>query len=198
MNTSALLALCLALAGPASAASLMQPDGVPDRFIGASQAPFTLIVYSAPTCPPCIRFEEQVLPVLKARYVDTGRLRITVRPVVNNALDGAMLLIADASGPMRREATLAHCRAKRAEILGAKDRGKALRDIAAQCGVEGAAYDRAMKNSDHLQALRRLTAQAYNEFSVMGTPSFFLNGEELRYDGTIVSFSRYLDRLPRP
>lgn len=198
-KTPALLfiALCLGLAGTASAAALMQPDGVPDRFIGASDAPATLIVYSAPTCPPCIRFEEQVLPVLKARYVDTGRLRIAVRPVVNNALDGAMLLIADASGPLRREATLAHCRAKRAEILAAKDRGKALRDTAALCGVDGSAYDRAMKNSAHLQALQRLTAQAYNAFSIMGTPGFFLNGEELRYDGTIASFSRHLDRPAR-
>lgn len=191
------IALCIGLTGTAFAGSLMQPDGVPDRFIGASNAPSTLIVYSSPTCPPCIRFEEQVLPLLKSRYVDTGRLRIAVRPTVNNAVDGVILLVADASGLMRRDATLAHFRAKRTDILAAKDKEKLLREIAAQSGVDRAAYDRAMKNSAQRQALGRLTDQAYNDFGVKGTPSFFLDGAKLSYDGTIASFSRQLDKPPR-
>ncbi|WP_159916284.1 thioredoxin domain-containing protein [Pantoea sp. 18069] len=199
MKTRVLLfiALCIGLTGPASAGSLMQPDGVPDRFLGASNAPSTLVVYSSPTCPPCIRFEEQVLPLIKSRYVDSGRLRVSVRPTVNNALDGAILLIADAGGLMRRDATLARFRAKRAEILAAKDKEKVLREIAAQSGVDHAAYDRAMKNSDRLRALQRLTDQAYKDFDVKGTPSFFLDGVKLKYDGTINSFSRHLDQPPR-
>ncbi|MEG0003536.1 MAG: thioredoxin domain-containing protein [Comamonas sp.] len=199
-------ALCLGLAGTATAsaatpaaagAALMQPDGVADRFIGAGNAPSTLIVYSSPTCPPCIRFEEQVLPQLKSRYVDSGRLRIALRPTVNNAVDGAILLIADASGLMRRDATLARFRAKRADIMAAKDREKVLREIAAQSGVDSAACDRAMKNADALRALQRLSDQAYNDFGVKGTPSFFLDGVKLHYDGSINSFSRHLDAPPR-
>lgn len=199
MKPSVLLsiALCLGLAGPASATSLMKPAGVPDRFIGAGNAPSTLIVYSSPTCPPCIRFEEQVLPLLKSRYVDSGRLRIALRPTVNNAIDEAILLIADASGVMRRDATLARFRAQRSEIFAAEDREKMLRGIAAQSGVGSAAYDRAMKNSAQRQALQRLTNQAYEDFGVNGTPSFFLDGARLRYDGTLASFSRHLDKPPR-
>lgn len=191
------IAVCMGLAGMASAGSLMQPDGIADRFIGASNAPSTLIVYSAPTCPPCIRFEEQVLPQLKSRYVDSGRLRIALRPTVNNAVDGAILLLADAGGLMRRDATLARFRAKRADIMAARDREKVLREIAAQSGLDSAAYDRAMKNADRLRALQRLTEQAYNDFSVKGTPSFFLDGMKIKYDGTINSFSRHLDAPPR-
>ena len=200
------MALCLGLAGTAAAAAaptaaapaaIMQPDGVADRFMGASNAPFTLIVYSSPTCPPCIRFEEQVLPQLKSRYVDSGRLRIALRPTVNNAVDGAILLVADASGLMRRDATLARFRAQRTEIFAAKDREKVLREIAAQSGVDSAAYDRAMKNTQGLRALQRLTNQAYDDFGVKGTPSFFLNGVKLNYDGSINSFSRHLDAPPR-
>lgn len=196
------LALCLGLAATASAAqpapgALMQPAGIADRFMGASNAPSTLIVYSSPTCPPCIRFEEQVLPLIKSRYVDSGRLRVSVRPTVNNAVDGAILLIADAGGPMRRDATLARFRAQRGAIMAASDREKALREVAAQSGMDRAAYDRAMKNSDHLQALRRLTDQAYDDFGVKGTPSFFLDGVKLQYDGSIDSFARHLDAPPR-
>ncbi|MBS7778320.1 thioredoxin domain-containing protein [Acidovorax sp. CCYZU-2555] len=199
MKTRILLfiALCMGLAGTACAASLMQPDGIPDRFIGASNAPSTLIVYSSPTCPPCIRFEEQVLPLIKSRYVDSGRLRVSVRPTMNNAVDGAILLIADAGGLMRRDATLARFREKRSEIMAAKDREKLLREVAAQSGVDRAAYDRAMKNSDHQRALQRLTDQAYNDFDIKGTPSFFLDGVKIKYDGTINSFARVLDQAPR-
>lgn len=194
------LALCLGLAGPAGpalAGSLMEPEGVPGHFIGASNAPSTLIVYSSPSCPPCIRFEEQVLPLLKSRYVDTGRLRLSIRPTVNNALDGAVLLIAQAGGMLRRDAILARFRAKRAEILAAKDKEKLLREIAAQSGLDRAAYDRAMKNTEYLKALQRLSNQAYNELGIRGTPSFFLDGKPLRYDGTLAGFSRQLDQPPR-
>ena len=196
------MALCLGLAGTAAAAAapaaaIMQPDGVADRFMGASNAPFTLIVYSSPTCPPCIRFEEQVLPQLMSRYVDSGRLKIALRPTVNNAVDGAILLLADAGGLMRRDAMLARFRAKRADIMAARDREKVLREIAAQSGMDSAAYDRAMKNTHGLRALQRLTDQAYNDFGVKGTPSFFLDGVKLQYDGSINSFSRHLDAPPR-
>lgn len=199
MKPSVLLsiALCLGLAATASASSLMEPAGLPDRFMGASNAPSTLIVYSSPTCPPCIRFEEQLLPQLKTRYVDTGRLRLSVRPTVNNQIDAAILLIADAGGLMRRDTTLARFRAKRSEIFAAKDQEKMLRSIAAQSGVDSAAYDRAMKNAAQRLALQRLTNQAYDDFGVQGTPSFFLDGVKLSYDGTLASFSRHLDKPPR-
>ena len=63
--------------------------------------------------------------------------------------------------------------------------------------MDSAAYDRAMKNTHGLRALQRLTDQAYNDFGVKGTPSFFLNGVKLNYDGSINSFSRHLDAPPR-
>ncbi|MNW21499.1 hypothetical protein D3C71_2224550 [compost metagenome] len=54
-----------------------------------------------------------------------------------------------------------------------------------------------MKNSVQRQALQRLTDQAYDDFGVKGTPSFFLNGAKLSYDGTLASFARHLDQPAR-
>lgn len=190
------LAACIGLAGTAYAGSLMEPAGIPDRFIGASNAPSTLVVYSSPTCGHCIRFEEQLLPLIKSRYVDSGRLRVTVRSVPNNAVDGAILLIAHAAGAQRREATLAHFRARRAEIVAAKDREKVLRKIAAECAVHGSAFDRAMQDSVQRQALQRLSDQADREFGITGTPTMFLDGVKLPYDGTMACFARQLDAKP--
>lgn len=189
-----LLALWAGLAHCAIAASLMEPAGVPDHFIGAANAASTLIVYSSPTCVHCIRFEQEVLPQIKSRYVDSGRLRIAMRPVLNNAVDGAIVLIAEAGGVMRREATLAHFRARHAEIVAAKDMQKVLRRIAAEAGLDASAFDRALQNQDRLQALQRLTRQAYEEFGVRGTPTLFLDGAKVEYDGSVSSLARVLDQ----
>lgn len=172
----------------------MEPAGIPDQFMGASNAPHTLIVYSSPTCGHCVRFEEQVWPLLKARYVDSGRLKVSIRYIPNNAVDRAILLIADAGGVMRRNAALAHFRARRAEIAAAQDREKAVRAIAAELGVDSAAFDRAMNDTQRAQALQRLAQQADREFGITGTPSFFLDGKQIQYYGNIASFSRHLDQ----
>jgi len=198
-----LMALWAGLAGGAVAASLMEPAGVPDRFIGASNAPSTLIVYTSPTCVHCIRFEQELLPQIKSRYVDSGRLRIAMRPILNSALDATILLLADARGSEHRDAMLAHFRARHARLMAAKDMQLALFQVAAEAGVDPADFTRAMQNQARLQAVQRLTRQAYEEFGIRGTPTLLLDGAKLEFDGSISSLARILDhayrsKSPRP
>lgn len=188
-----LMALWAGLASSCVAASLMEPAGVPDRFIDAGNAPSTLIVYTSPTCVHCIRFEQELLPQIKSRYVESGRLRIAMRPILHNALDATILLLADARGSEHRDAMLAHFRARHARLMAAKDMQLALFQIAAEAGVDPAGFTRAMQNRDRLQALQRLTRQAYQEFGIRGTPSLFLDGVEVAYDGSLASLARILD-----
>ena len=51
------------------------PDVFTERSLGKPDAPLTLIEYSALTCPHCAHFHKEVLPRLKADYIDTGKLR---------------------------------------------------------------------------------------------------------------------------
>jgi protein-disulfide isomerase len=76
--------------------------GAQDVSLGAPKAPVTLIEYASVTCPHCGRFNADVYPALKARYIDTGKVRYIFREVpIHEQEDAAGFLIARCAGPQR-------------------------------------------------------------------------------------------------
>jgi len=46
--------------------------------MGSEKAPVTLVEFVDLQCPFCTEFQKDVLPELKRRYIDTGKLRLSV------------------------------------------------------------------------------------------------------------------------
>ena len=69
----ALVAGCAASPPPAAA------PAAPFNELGRADAPVTIVEFSDLQCPYCARHAAQVLPELRRRYVDTGRLRYVAR-----------------------------------------------------------------------------------------------------------------------
>ncbi|MBM3602260.1 MAG: DsbA family protein [Alphaproteobacteria bacterium] len=65
-----------------------------DRPIGAADAPLTVYEYSSLTCSHCAAFHKDLLPKIKAAYIDTGKVRWVVR---DYPLDGVALRAAVAA-----------------------------------------------------------------------------------------------------
>ena len=72
--------LLLLAAGGALAATL-PPDKVTaeDKVMGSASAPVTMIEYYAQACSVCAHFDRAVFPQLKAKYIDTGKVRYVMR-----------------------------------------------------------------------------------------------------------------------
>ena len=78
------LILLLAFAPAAaltSAASAQTPSPVTaaDRVLGRADAPVTVIEYASFTCPHCGQWFNDVFPAFKARFIDTGRVKLVFR-----------------------------------------------------------------------------------------------------------------------
>ena len=59
----------------ASSSSPAEAVGSEERHtMGNPNAPVTLIEYAALTCPHCAEFNELVMPTLKSKYIDTGKV----------------------------------------------------------------------------------------------------------------------------
>jgi protein-disulfide isomerase len=69
------------LAAEAQEVTQEQLAMVPDMVLGAEDAPVTVIEYASYTCPHCATFHAQVLPQIKADYIDTGKVRYVYREV---------------------------------------------------------------------------------------------------------------------
>lgn len=77
----------------ATKTALNAPQPLPDIWIGSANAPVTIIEYASLNCGHCATFEQTVLPELKAKYIDTGKVRFVMRddPISDRALDAAKL-----------------------------------------------------------------------------------------------------------
>ncbi|MEJ2377128.1 MAG: thioredoxin domain-containing protein, partial [Pseudolabrys sp.] len=58
---------------------LMAPQALPDLWLGDPKAPVIIIEYASMTCPHCAHFDETTFPALKKQYIDTGKVRYTMR-----------------------------------------------------------------------------------------------------------------------
>ncbi len=50
-----------------------------DHVLGDPKAPITLIEYASFTCPHCAHFHTQVLPEIKKKWIDTGKVKLIYR-----------------------------------------------------------------------------------------------------------------------
>ena len=69
----------VALAQSAVAAAVAKPVSLPDIAIGSAKAPITLTEYSSMSCPHCAAFGQNVFPMLRSKYIDTGKVRFVFR-----------------------------------------------------------------------------------------------------------------------
>ena len=72
------------LARPARAqnsemAALLQPGPLGDVWLGPADAKCTIIEYASMTCSHCAAFHNEVLPAFKARFIDSGQVRLVYR-----------------------------------------------------------------------------------------------------------------------
>ena len=85
------------------AAELMQPGPLPDIVEGRRRRPSTIIEYASMTCSHCAAFQQQVWPMLKAKYVDTGKARFILREFPLDPLAVVAFMAARCLGPDKRD-----------------------------------------------------------------------------------------------
>ena len=188
----------LAVSGPARAddnpspADLADagPDG--DIMIGSDKAPVTIIEYASMTCPHCAHFSETTFPELQKRYIETGKVRYTLRAFPLDALSAAGFMLARCAGKDKYMPIVETLFAKQSEWI-VKEPLPPLKDIAKQFGVGEDEFNQCLANQkllDNIQAVRDHAAQ---KLGVNSTPTFFVNGKKLTGDVTIDQLAKEID-----
>jgi len=67
--------------------------GKDERLLGNPNAPITIIEYASMTCPHCAHFADDVLPELKKKWIDTGKMKLVLRdfPLDDEAVHASMI-----------------------------------------------------------------------------------------------------------
>jgi protein-disulfide isomerase len=188
--------------GPGSAFAQASKDpaalanvALPDKPLGSETAPVTLIEYASPTCPHCAAFHNNVFPSLRTDFIDTGKVRFLLRPFVRNVLDAVVFMLAEAAGPEQYHNIIETYFRTQGEWLQAADPRAALLGIALQLGFTEPSFDEALKNQELFTKMETMREQALNEFGLTGTPTFFVNGQQLTGDQTLEQLRAVIDPL---
>ena len=170
-----------AMAQSATATLVAKPVSLPDMALGPAKAPVTVTEYASMTCPHCAAFGENVFPMLRSKYIDTGKVRFVFRefPIDIKAAAASMLARCIANDDAGKFFGAIDTLFKQQDRLMA-DTKDTLKLIGKQGGLSEQAVETCAKDQRLLDKLSADQKFAYEVLKVDATPTFFINGERLK------------------
>ena len=154
---------------------------IPDMVMGDENAPVTVIEYASFTCPHCARFEADILPQLKADYIDTGKIKFVFREVYFDKYGMWASMIARCAGPERYfgvSKMIFDTQSTWARAGGDMEIVNELSKIGRMAGLEAEQLQACLQDADTLRALVGWYQTNATNDDVSSTPTLIINGEK--------------------
>ena len=195
---AALAAATVATALPRGALAQQTPvtRAIPDMTMGDPNAPVTLIEYAMFTCPHCAAFTKDVLPQIKADYIDTGKVKLVFREVYFNkpSLWAAMIArCAPADRYFGIADLLFSTQNNWVTVADEKEMLQKLYSIGRQAGMSDAQMDACMQDRGLAEGLVAAYQTHAKADAIDATPTFIINGEKLVGENTYDDIKAKLD-----
>lgn len=196
LDRRALIGSGLALAampGLARAAALPAAPG--DHVLGSPKAKVQLVEYASMSCGHCAHFNEAVFPRLKARYIDTGKVRYVFREFLTPPYEfaGAGFLLALKVGEPRYFQVIDTIFRRQAAIFESGDLWNGLLAIAKTFGLTEAQFEAAVGDKAALAALNARIAAAGQRDRIQFTPTIFVNGQRFETAMSFEDLAKVID-----
>jgi protein-disulfide isomerase len=183
-----------AVALPAGAVT--RPQALPDVALGPADAKVTIVEYAASTCPHCAAFNKDVFPRIKSEFIDTGKVRYVLREFPLNIKDLACAMLARriAGEDSAKYFAVVDIMFRQQDQLVEKT-SDTLRLIGRQAGLSVQAVEDCLKDQAMQDKLSACQKYAEDVLKVEGTPTFFINGEEIVGEVAFEEFAKRIDSL---
>ena len=170
-----------AVAQSAVAAQVAKPVSLPDIAIGSAKARVTITEYASMSCPHCAAFGENVFPMLRTRYIDTGKVRFVFREFPLDIAAAAASMLARCIGKDDPEKYLAVVATlfKQLDRLMAQTKDT-LKLVGKLNGMSEQEVESCEKDQALLDKLAADQRYALQTLKVVSTPTFFVNGQKLQ------------------
>jgi protein-disulfide isomerase len=149
--------------------------------MGNPAAKVTVIEYASASCPHCARFNNDVFPLFKAKYIDTGKVHYVFREFLTPPLQfaAAGFLTARCAGKDKYFSVLDAIYKGQEDIYRSGDLRGGLLRIAQSAGMTEKQFTDCISNDDAFKALQARVDKAVNQDHITGTPTFLVNGKAL-------------------
>lgn len=158
------------------------PVTADEMSLGDPKAKVTVVEYASAGCPFCARFNNEIFPAFKAKYIDTGRVHYVFREMLVGAgsevaLGAAGFLTARCAGKDKYFTVLDRVFHDQEQIYKSGDIKAGLLPIAKANGLSETQFDTCVSDETALNALNARSDQASKD-GVGVTPTFLINGKK--------------------
>ncbi len=157
---------------------LAKAGALGDIWLGDQNAPVTVIEYAATTCSHCAHFNETGLPVLKQKYIETGKVKYTLREFPLNPLDVAGFMLARCSGDKKHYAMVDLLMRNQEKWAFVQKPADALSSLVKQAGFTQETFETCLKDQKIYDAVIDVRDRG-EKMGITSTPTFFINGKKI-------------------
>ncbi|WP_372781871.1 thioredoxin domain-containing protein [Phenylobacterium sp.] len=153
-----------------------------DMGLGNAQAKTTVVEYASVGCPVCAKWQKEVYPAFKAKYIDTGKIHYVFREMLVG--QGAEIQVAASGFLVARCAGKDKYFAVNDAIFKNQEQAfqaprETLLDIAKSVGMTEDGFKACINDEKSLQALNDRVERHNRDDHVNSTPTFVINGKAM-------------------
>ena len=161
---------------------------IPDLVIGKDSAPIKIVEYSSMTCHFCADFHKEILPQLKTKYIDTGKVQLIFRHFSSDEQGLAAAALVVGANPMRQLSILETLFTRQGEWMTPQYE----KELAHLLNMDLASAQKIMHDKKIKEDLAAAYLKAENAFKIDATPFFIVNGHVINYKPTFEKLEEYL------
>jgi protein-disulfide isomerase len=151
-----------------------------DMSLGNPNAKVTVIEYASASCSHCGRWNNEVFPAFKAKYVDTGKVHYVYREFLTPPVEvaAASFLLARCAGKDKYFSVIDSVYRSQEEMFTTGDYRGVLLRIAQSAGLSEEQFSACVNDEKAIKALNDRVEKYQADAKITGTPTFVINGKK--------------------
>lgn len=170
---------------------------LPDRVLGDTNAPVTITEYASFTCAHCSAADIKVIPVIKERYIKTGKVKLIYRdyPMDSISLKAAALSRCMPKGRYYPFVEIIHKNFK--TWIRTPQPIETLTQYAQMAGLDADKAKACINDTEMMDALIAMRSEGSKKYNINSTPTFIFNDGEDKLEGNqpVENFIAKIDKL---
>lgn len=182
-------------AEPVSANIVDTIEALEEKSLGKPNAPIKMIEFASLTCGHCARFHNEVMPTIKEKYINNGKIFFTYKdfPLDKFALKAS--IISRCSGNKNYFSFLDVFYKKQSSWTRSQDPFKSLLKIAKIGGLKDEEIKVCVGNKSIEDGLLKDRLQSSKKYDITATPTIYLNGKKYTGDLTLEALELKINSL---
>ncbi len=154
----------------------------PEYVIGDPKAKVTVVEYLSVTCTHCAHFDKEYFPTIKKQYVDTGKVKWVLREFITGPEQGAAAgwVLARCAGRDKYFGVVEGLFNTQDQLFKSGDIRGWIVNVGKAAGLSEAQITACLGDDQAYKDLDARFQKAVNQDKITGTPTFVINGKELK------------------